>query len=520
LIVTRADAIDAAMFREMARLGLARARERGAVHWLSLRCETPLPELLALFAADETSGQAGSESFFWSQPERNLTLIGFGSAHTITAAGSERFETAGTQTRALFDAHDLFDFDAAGGVRRVDAADDVHDVGDVDNFGPLMLGGFAFYADEMNASSDWSDFGSGQLVLPTCLFLRDGEREGFVVSLGIEPDEAEGEISEGIARRVDEARRRLADASSATLERPASAIASLMDLAGDTSPDHEEGPEYRVRADRPHAHYCGQVESALADIEAGKLSKVVLARSLRVMHDRSFALAPFVRTLTQLYPSCVVVAVRRSARSFIAATPERLVGLSGDRVETGAVAGSAPRGRSPDEEARFSRALLESAKERAEHDVVKRVIRSALREVCGDLAGPAEPRLLRLEGIQHLETPLVGRLLESERESIGLLELVGRLHPTPAVAGAPRATSVDWLQRFEGLDRGWYAGPVGYVDARGQGEFRVALRSGLICEGEARLFAGAGIVAGSEPAAELAETRLKLRALLAPLTEI
>jgi len=101
-----------------------------------------------------------------------------------------------------------------------------------------------------------------------------------------------------------------------------------------------------------------------------------------------------------------------------------------------------------------------------------------------------------------------------------VLDLVGRLHPTAAVGGAPSETALDWLEHFEALDRGWYAGPVGYVDGRGDGEFRVALRSALLRGRSARLFAGAGIVAGSDPSQELAETRLKLRALLAPLTEI
>jgi isochorismate synthase EntC len=184
------------------------------------------------------------------------------------------------------------------------------------------------------------------------------------------------------------------------------------------------------------------------------------------------------------------------------------------------VAGSAPRGRSPEEEARHSAALSESEKERIEHELVKRSIREALSESCGSLSGPAVPRLLKLEGIQHLETPLRGRLHAHRRGCTNVLNLVAMLHPTPAVGGAPRETALDWLEHFEALDRGWYAGPVGYVDGRGNGEFRVALRSALLRGRKARLFAGAGIVEGSEPASELAETRLKLRALLAPLTEI
>jgi isochorismate synthase EntC len=140
----------------------------------------------------------------------------------------------------------------------------------------------------------------------------------------------------------------------------------------------------------------------------------------------------------------------------------------------------------------------------------------SLAGCCEDLDVPEAPRLLRLGEIQHLETPITGTLRNGE----SILELVERMHPTPAVGGAPREAALAWITRREDLDRGWYAGPVGFVDADGGGDFCVALRSALLRGGEAHLFAGAGIVDGSIPDAELQETRLKLRALLAPLLEI
>jgi isochorismate synthase EntC len=194
------------------------------------------------------------------------------------------------------------------------------------------------------------------------------------------------------------------------------------------------------------------------------------------------------------------------------------VSLSGSRVETAAVAGTAARGRNPEEDRRLADALRESKKEQAEHEVVLRSVREALDGLC-ELSGPEGPELLRLEGLQHLHTPLAGSLRRSARGA-HVLELAGRLHPSPAVGGAPLAPALSWIERHEGMDRGWYAGPVGFVDATGGGELHVALRSALVQGGEARLYAGAGIVAGSAPEAELRETRLKLRAVLAPLTEI
>jgi len=298
----------------------------------------------------------------------------------------------------------------------------------------------------------------------------------------------------------------------------------------------DPGPEIRVRSDRTHGQYCAQVAAAVEAIGAGKIEKVVLARSLVVSASAGFELPSFLRSLREAYPSCAVIALRQGADCFVSASPERLVRLSDGRVETAAVAGSAPRGRSPHEEEQLSSQLLASQKERLEHDVVKSAIKAALEPCCTALEGPADPELLKLEGIQHLSTPLVGEIRVDSEENMKdnmkdktrkdgcevptILDLVSRLHPTPAVCGAPTSIARDWLTQFEALDRGWYAGPIGYLDAHGDGEFRVALRAALLQGKRAHLYAGAGIVAASRPEYELAETRLKLRALLAPLTEI
>jgi isochorismate synthase len=206
----------------------------------------------------------------------------------------------------------------------------------------------------------------------------------------------------------------------------------------------------------------------------------------------------------------------------VGATPELLVGRCGDRVRSSALAGSAPRGRTPQDDARHARELRESKKENEEHALVVRAIVESLAPLCDRLDVAESPRLLRLQGIQHLHTPIEGVLRPGSLPA--LFELGARLHPTPAVAGSPRRAALDWIDRFEGLDRGWYAAPVGFVGPDGAGELRVALRSALLrqlAEGdEARLFAGGGILADSDPDRELEETRIKLRALLAPLTEI
>jgi isochorismate synthase len=178
-----------------------------------------------------------------------------------------------------------------------------------------------------------------------------------------------------------------------------------------------------------------------------------------------------------------------------------------------ALAGTSARGATPAEDERLGQALLASPKERTEHAVVVRALRAALAEQCTDVTAPGTPRLFRVRNVQHLLTPLSGRL----RPGRGALDLVTALHPTPAVGGAPRATALDLIRRWEGLDRGWYAGPVGWVDRHGQGEFAVAIRSALLRGPEASLYAGCGIVADSDPEAEFSESVLKLRPMLAAL---
>jgi isochorismate synthase len=221
-------------------------------------------------------------------------------------------------------------------------------------------------------------------------------------------------------------------------------------------------------------------------------------------------------TLRQIHPTCAIFAVGRGESLFFGATPECLVRLHDGRMETASVAGSAPRGRNPQEDLRLGRDLLENKKEQAEHAVVVRALRAVLLPHCEDLEIPESPRLMQLQDIQHLETPITGTV----RGEASILDLLAHVHPTPAIAGEPREMALEWLADHENLDRGRYGGPVGFADASGDGCFFAALRSSVVVGEEARLFAGAGIVDGSVPESELRETRLKLRTMLAPLFEI
>jgi isochorismate synthase len=494
----------------------ARAFETGRTQWLALRSRIEARDLLAdLSLAFASTSHEGDESdvFYWEEADRGRAVLGLGRLTEIAAMGPERFANAGARSRELF--RDLRCVDLSGPAPQDSPGSEGPPPPGV---GPLLLGGFGFNAGESAPESEWHRLGPGRLVLPEHLMVRRGDAVWLSSITSIEASDTRETTLADVrecAARIDARLSRAAErASFHEAESSIPPVADVGPLA--------QGPEIRVRADRLHAQYRAQVTSAVEAIEAGKFEKVVLARSLVVAASDGFEIPSFLGHLREIFPSCAVIALKQDGDCFVSASPERLVCLEKGRVETVAVAGSAPRGRSPQEEERFSQALLSSSKERVEHEVVKRAIRAALKTCCTALEGPDAPELLKLEGIQHLATPLEGRLMDAGAavEPHTVLDLVSRLHPTPAVCGAPTAIALDWLEQFEALDRGWYAGPIGFVDSRGDGEFRVALRSALLQGNRARLFAGAGIVADSDPERELAETRLKLRALLAPLTEI
>ncbi len=261
--------------------------------------------------------------------------------------------------------------------------------------------------------------------------------------------------------------------------------------------------------------YVERVQRALASIRAGKLDKVVVARAVHVAARAPIDPVAWLVALRERFPSCTLFAVGEGDAVFLGASPERLVRVRGEVVETVALAGTAPRGASTAADRALGEALCDSRKNGDEHSIVVRHLQSALAECCDDLEVAAEPRLLKTRTVQHLCTELRAR--RRMHSPASLLELAARLHPTPAVGGAPRAAALEWLAEHETLERGWFAGPVGYLQSNGDGEFDVALRSALVRGRGATAWAGAGIVARSEPRAEFTETELKLRTVLGPL---
>ena len=266
--------------------------------------------------------------------------------------------------------------------------------------------------------------------------------------------------------------------------------------------------------------YAGTSNSEIAWLEAvadaareirdsGDLDKVVLARDLQVWAAEDLDIRPVARRLAERFDGCWTFV----ADGLVGATPELLVRRIDTTVESIVLAGSAARGRDLDADKLLGEALLASEKDRAEHTPAVASVVDLLRRVCTDVSADPAPWLLKLANVQHLATRVGATVAGSE----SALDLVGILHPTAAVCGTPRATAMERIRAVEGMDRGRYSGPVGWIDAQGNGELGIALRCAAVEGNRARLFSGAGIVGQSRPEAELEETRLKLRAMQSAL---
>jgi isochorismate synthase len=422
------------------------------------------------------SRRPGESWFVFEQPERDRRAIaGLGEAVRIEAAGTQRFAETARRWRELSS--------------RAIAGPHAGDGG-----GPFAVGGFAFAA-RGGGSPPWSGFEPASLVVPELALtrrVRDG-RERVCLSLAVLacPDDT----AEQLLARLQSSVARLR-----TTELP------LLDPA--------PAGRFVLAGGMPPEHYEAAVARATELIAAGELSKIVLAREVQVHAPRDHDAAAVLGVLREEFPSCFVFAVGRGESVLIGASPELLVRREGQRVSTLALAGSTRRSADPAVDAHLGEQMLRDAVRREEHAIVARRIERTLAAHAVWVAAAPEPTLVRIANIQHLATPIRAQLASP----MDALELVGAMHPTPAVGGEPLQAAAPLIPALEGLDRGWYAGPVGWADATGDGEFCVALRCALLSGAIARCYAGNGIVRDSQPAEELAETEIKLAALLPLLT--
>jgi menaquinone-specific isochorismate synthase len=412
----------------------------------------------------------GDRWFCMEQPDRDrYALVGLGETYRVTASGSDRFQYAARHCRETARDAECGDL---GGLPP--------------GAGPVFCGGFAFAANG-GSSREWGPFAPGLLFVPEVSVRRANAAAWLTLAAMVQGDEEPAEIADRLAARLAE------------LE-PAS-----MPLL-DPSPTQPA----RVAGAAPPEHYEGAVARAVELIAKGEVRKVVLAREVRVHAGAPIDPAAVFGALREVFPSCFSYCVGTPDGTFLGASPELLVRRDGARAQTVALAGTTRRSADPSVDDHLGEQLLHSSKEREEQAIVAARIEQTLSPVSLWVAAAEEPVLVKVQNVQHLATPIRAQL----RDPVPVVELVGLLHPTPAVGGEPCERAVRLIPELEGLDRGWYAGPVGWTDLAEDGEFCVALRGGLLRGDTAHLYAGCGIVRDSVPAAELAETEIKLQTML------
>ncbi len=385
---------------------------------------------------------AKAEYWYWAQPEKADRRLAMGTAQHFSTAGAARFATLANASRGLL-------ADARG------------------ETAPQLFFGFAFDPEQC------AERPNTRLVLPALLLLNRGGRRRLVLTT--------------------------------TAAQAATAPAHWLDLLAPAAGPAAE-PLQRPPEALGERAWLARVQSALRDIAAGQLDKVVLARSARLNGATAIAAGPILAALQVRQPGCTVYAHGTASEVFLGATPERLVRLVAGRADADALAGTAwlaPADLPPP-------SPLSHDKNRREQAFVENAVAAALAGLCTAVDRTSGQEILHLRQVSHLRTRLGGPV----RPGVSLFDLAAALHPTPAVGGSPPAAALEWLRRHDEQRGAWYSGGLGWVDGTGDGEIVVALRCALIAAGQATLWAGAGIVAGSRPEQELAETEAKFQAML------
>ncbi|WP_122286074.1 isochorismate synthase [Pseudomonas syringae group genomosp. 3] len=420
----------------------------------SFSTPSPRVEPFGLFTANREQVQPAC---LWHVQAQGQYRLGLGLAHEFNAGPADSWQTLENRWRDM----------AATAVVRGDHR-------------PTLFGGFAFDRRQPRTRL-WRDFPDAALTLPRFELHESDGQTRLIVNVLIDEHSQCAALAEALAGEWAE-----------ILARP---------LPGAPA----SGDQF-VRL--PMAHLWKQdVFHAVNRIKRGGLEKVVLARSQNVA--AASPLEQVMQRLMHKQPNAYLFAFARGSSCFMGASPECLLTVRGDQLHTMALAGTAPRGANSADDARLGEQLLLSEKDNSEHAMVIDCIRHGLAEHCLRLDIACRPRLHKLPHIQHLLTPVQATLAPNA----SLLGIAQSLHPTPAVGGLPRNEALDYIRSHEQLDRGWYAGPIGWLDDQGNGELAVALRSALLNGHRATLFAGCGLVSGSEPESEYRESDLKMQTM-------
>lgn len=412
----------------------------------------------------EAAKKTNKNRTFWTSTPDEFYLIGVGNAHEIIAEES-RFQVTEDEWRDI-----------------VDEAI-IHNPYQVAGTGVVALGGMSF--DPLKPTTNlWEKYHPSQFTIPEYTLTIHKNTHYFTVTRSVETTDDPEEIGAEIKR---------AEANLFTQKEE-------LPIGSKVIAKQEVEPE----------QWMNSVEKAIDDIQQHQAEKIVLAREVRVRLDKRAEISVMLKRLIHMQQNSFVFAFEHGEDCFIGATPERLVKVEGNALLSTCLAGTAPRGKTELEDRAISTDLLNDHKNREEHDHVVKMIRHHIETYCTNIKIPKEPVIYPLQNLQHLYTPVTATL----KDQYSIFDIVKQLHPTPALGGVPREKSLAFIREHELLDRGWYGAPIGWIDSNENGEFAVAIRSGLIQGDEVSLFAGCGVMKDSDPQAEYEETNIKLLPML------
>ncbi|WP_246277117.1 isochorismate synthase [Neobacillus endophyticus] len=410
------------------------------------------------------------ERFFWKDPKDETVLVGLGIVHQIqTDQNDSRIYHVEQKWKTLLKDSLVFNPYTESGT------------------GLLLFGGFSF--DPLKEKTElWSKFADALFYLPKFLLSIIHGQTYLTTNLICTAND-----DESLLYKISEERKKLVDAIQENIqEQPLNLLETK-----------EVSPK----------KWKESVSAVVKELTNGPLKKVVLARELRLIFSNPVETENVLKNLNHQQHESFIFAFESKGDCFIGASPERLIKKQGNEVFSTCLAGSIPRGTTAKEDQTLGHVLLNDQKNLIEHQYVVEMIKEALTGACDEVIIPEKPQLMKIRDIQHLYTPVIGKCdLDTS-----LLRLVERLHPTPALGGLPKEEAIEKIRQVEDLDRGFYAAPIGWLDYGNNGEFAVAIRSGLIQGKEASLFAGCGVVADSDPESEFQETGLKFRPMLRAL---
>lgn len=421
---------------------------------------------LAFYAAGEKNYKG--KRFFWQNREKTLTIVGLGHAYTIECNEKvHRFDQVENEWRTLTE----------------------NIVKEEQEPQPILFGGFTFDPDN-EVKNEWREFPESFFAVATYQLVIQNDKA--YVSIHLITEDAEN------AKRFDLLRK----------ERD-----QLIHAAQVKELKTYEKPIMTNYEELYKEQYLDSIQNVTNLIKERKAEKVVMARSLLLNFQESVSAPQVLSQIINEQPESYLFGLERDDLLFFGASPERLVKVVNGNAFSSCVAGSIKRGKTAEEDKALGQSLLNDAKNLGEHRYVVDMIAKTFAENCIDYKIPKQPKLLKIRDIQHLFTPVEGKLSSNAT----ILQLVKHLHPTPALGGVPRKAALEVIRNYERMNRGLYAAPIGWIDSEGNGEFAVAIRSAALIKDKAYLYAGGGIVADSKPNLEYEETLVKFRPMLRAL---